>query len=211
MIPPCSDPLIMLQSHRRIVHSDRHVKSWAEDPPSCEAARPACCIACGAASRPAGAPLVVVGHGVRIRTMEGPLEPGAAPRFTELLARRYACRACGAIMVVVPRGVGRGYRYTLAAIAWALSLWSHAGQQAAEVRAQTSTVRQVGAASASRWASLRRWTASARSLFGVSSEDSRTVRQRAARVASFVAAHALVSTGSVPRDAFYGACFCPPH
>ena len=111
--------------------------------------------------------------------------------------------------MVVPRGVGRGYRYSLSAIAWALSLWSHAGQQAAAVRSKTSTARRVGAASASRWASLRRWTACARSLFGITRARDGTVRQRAAVVASFVAAHALVSTGSVPLDAFHGACFCP--
>jgi len=77
------------------------------------------------------------------------------------------------------------------------------------VRAKTSTAQRIGAASASRWASLRRWASCARSLFGITRARDGTVRQRAAAVASFVAAHALVSTGSVPLDAFYGACFCP--
>jgi hypothetical protein len=36
------------------------------------------------------------------------------------------------------------------------------------------------------------------------------MRERAARVASFVAAHAPISTGSVPLDAFHGAAFCRP-
>ena len=43
-----------------------------------------------------------------------------------VLARRYRCTACGAVLVVVPRGVGRSLRYTLEAIAYALSLWGYA-------------------------------------------------------------------------------------
>ena len=151
---------------------------------------------------------MVVGHGLRPRTVEGPPEPGAAPRFTELQSRRYACRACGAILVVVPRAVARGYRYALSAIVWALSLWSHAGQPAAAVRAATSTASVVGPSSASSWASLRRWTASAHKLFGFVRARDGTTRQHAAAVASFVAAHAPQTTGSVPHDAFHGASYC---
>jgi len=151
---------------------------------------------------------VIVGHGLRARTVEGPIAPGDEPSLTGLVARRYRCRACGAVLVVVPRGVGRGYRYSLGAIAWALSLWSHERATASQVRARTSTQKTVGAASATRWASLRRWTRCAQSLFGVSVRGGGTLRERAAAIASFVAAHTPIALGPVPLDAFFGASFC---
>jgi hypothetical protein len=123
--------------------------------------------------------------------------------------RRYRCRACKAILVVVPRGIARSYRYSLGAIAWALALWAYEQLPAAAVRARTSTARYVGAAGAMRWASLRRWTRCASTLFGIS-PSARTLRQCAARVATFVSSRAPVASGAVPRDAFHGAAFCQP-
>lgn len=151
---------------------------------------------------------MIVGHGLRGRTVEGPLGPGEPPTLSEVVARRYLCRACGAILVVVPRGVGRRFRYSLAAIAWALSLWSHERATAAEVRRRTSMAKTVGASSATRWASLRRWTRCAPRLFGVVSRVAETLRERGAVVTSYVAAQAPLSTGRVPLDAFFGASFC---
>jgi hypothetical protein len=112
-------------------------------------------------------------------------------------------------MVVLPRGIARGYRYSLSAIAWALALWACQQLPAAAVRARTSTVRCVGAAGATRWASLRRWTRRAAMLFGIA-PNGRTLRACAARVATFVAARAPITSGVVPSDAFYGAAFCEP-
>lgn len=110
-------------------------------------------------------------------------------------------------MVVLPRGVARGYRYSLSAIAWALALWAYQQLPAAAVRARTSTAKYVGATGATRWTSLHRWTRCAASLFGIAASG-RTMRARAARVAAFVAAHAPITRGSVPTDAFHGAAFC---
>ena len=151
---------------------------------------------------------MIVGHGLRGRTVEGPVAPGEPPGLTEVAARRYLCRACGAVLVVVPSGVGRGYRYSLGAIAWALSLWTYERATAAQVRTRTSTQKTVGASSATRWASLQRWTRSALRLFGVSHSEAGTLRERAAVVAAYVAAQAPIATGRVPLDAFYGASFC---
>lgn len=111
------------RSDTRIIQSAIDVKFWAKTPPSCSAVRPAICPGCGAASREPGRPLAVVGHGLRGREVEGPNEPGEAPSSTPVLARRYRCRPCGAVLVVVPRGVGRALRYTLDAINYALALW----------------------------------------------------------------------------------------
>lgn len=115
------------------------------------------------------------------------------------------------MLVVVPSGIAPGYRYALSAIAWALALWACAQLTAAEVRGRTSTAKVIGTASATRWASLRRWTQCALSLFGVATPDVGTMRERAARIASFVAAHAPNALGPVPLDAFFGAPFCRPH
>lgn len=177
-------------------------------PPSCEAARPSSCPACKAASREPGRALVIVGHGLRERTVEGPVTADAPPALTEVVTRRYRCRACEAVLVVQPAEVGRGYRYTLSAIAWALSLWGYARTTAAQVRARTSAQRTLGACSAGRWASLSRWTRCALALFGIAPGESGTLRERATKVAAFVAAHAPVASGRVPVDAFYGAAFC---
>lgn len=161
-----------------------------------------------AASREPGRALVIVGHGLRERTLEGPVTADAPPALTEVMTRRYRCRACEAVLVVQPPEVARGYRYTLSAIAWALSLWGYARTPAAKVRARTSTQQTLGACSAGRWASLSRWTRCALSLFGIAPGEAGTVRERAANVAAFVAAHAPVCSGRVPQDAFIGASFC---
>lgn len=136
--------------------------------------------------------------------------PGGAPALTELLTRRYVCRACDAVLVVVPRGIARAYRYSLEAIAAALALWAYERATASSVRTATSTAKTIGAASATRWASLPRWTRCALALFGIEPPAAGTVRARAARVAAFVAAHAPLASGSVPLDAFFGAAFCRP-
>lgn len=163
-------------------------------------------MACGAASREAGKALVLVGHGVRQRTVEGPPGPGEAPASVNVAARRYACRACDAILVVVPLGVGRGTRYSLEAIAYALALWGYAGAKAAAARAAVSEARARGFASPEQWSSLRRWAACAVALFGAP-EATGTLRERAARIGAWLASCAPVPTGSVPRDAFFGGRF----
>lgn len=151
-------------------------------------------------------PLVIVGHGLRSRSMEGPDEPGAMPTDIEIATRRYHCLACDAILVVVPRGVGRGTRYTLAAVAYALALWGYARKSAAAARAAASAARARGFASPEQWSSLRRWAACATAIFGAPSASG-TLRERAAKIAAWLASHAPLATGSVPSDAFFGARF----
>ena len=123
------------RSDTRIIQSGIDVKFWAQVPPSCSAVRPASCPGCGAASREPGKSLRVVGHGLRGRDVEGPEEPEAGPASRTVLARRYRCLGCGAVLVVVPRGVARTLRYTLDAIGYALALWGYA-QRTAEQRCQ---------------------------------------------------------------------------
>ena len=151
---------------------------------------------------------MIVGHGLRVRTVEGPGAPGEPPELIEVEARRYLCRACGAVLVVVPSGVSRGYRYSVGAIAWALSLWAYERASEAQARTRTSTAKTVGASSATRWASLQRWTRCALRLFGVAPGEVGTLRERAAKVTAYVAAQAPTSQGPVAVDAFFGASFC---
>jgi hypothetical protein len=162
------------------------------------------------ASREPGRNLALVGHGLRQRALEGPIASDSPPTVVEIHARRYRCRSCDAIVVVVPRGVARSYRYTLGAIALALALWAYERLPAARVRRRSSTAKCVGVASATRWASLHRWTSCAVTLFGTAADLSGTVRERAARVATFVASHVPIATGRVTHDAFHGAGFCTP-
>jgi len=194
------------RSKTRIVHSEIEVKSWTTDRASCGAARPSSCVACGAASRVPGEALVIVGHGLRSRSVEGPSAPGEDPVAIELLARRYACRACDAILVVLPRGVGRGTRYSLSAIAHALALWGYARWSAAKTRVAISAARARGFTSPEQWSSLRRWTACATALFGAPTTTG-SLRERASQIAAWLASHAPLAIGVVPTDAFFGAPF----
>jgi hypothetical protein len=155
-----------------------------------------------------GEALTIVGHGLRARGVEGPIEADEEATHVEVLCRRYACRACGAVLVVVPRGLGRALRYSLSAIAYALALWGYARATAAQARAAASAAKARGFTSPEQWSTLRRWTSRAETIFGAGVPSATgTLRERAARIATWLASHAPLSTGSVPRDAFLGGRF----
>jgi hypothetical protein len=136
--------------------------------PSCAAARPGVCPCCEAAAQPLGGPLVVVGHGVVERLVLGPRVAGGDPLQVVVKLRRYRCRACGAVLVVGPRGLVRGRWYGAGAIGQALALYAR-GATSAVVRARTSPSRVVGSSARERWVTLTRWVEAARrgGLFGV--------------------------------------------
>lgn len=196
------------RSDIRIIQSAIDVKFWAEAPPSCSAVRPASCPGCGAASREPGRALAIVGHGIRSREVEGPVEPGEAPASTTVVARRYRCRACRAVLVVVPLGVGRALRYTLDAIGYALALWGYARATAERTRRAVSTAKARSISAPEKWSSLRRWAAESVRIFGFSvPRSSGMLRERAARLASWLASQAPLPRGAVPEDAFFGGRF----
>ncbi|HEY4180213.1 MAG TPA: DUF6431 domain-containing protein, partial [Kofleriaceae bacterium] len=89
--------------------------------PTVEAARPSACV-CGVPSREPGRGLGLHGHGVRERQLRGPAAAGP-PMTATLVCRRYRCTSCGAVLLVVPRGVAPRKHYGYAAIAMALTLW----------------------------------------------------------------------------------------
>lgn len=149
------------RSPQGIVYSEIPVNSWAKAPPSIEATRPPRCARCGEAARPAGEKLMVVGHGVRLRQLRVAKDEGA--RTLTLHARRFRCRACSAILVVVPRAVSAGRHFERRAIAAALYLFGVAGWAMHAVR-----TRLGGLGAGSRWRTLARWcdAASDGRLFG---------------------------------------------
>ncbi|MCG8422105.1 MAG: hypothetical protein MJE77_29630 [Proteobacteria bacterium] len=110
------------QSETRIVYCAVDIKSWLARTPSVDEVRPARCARCGVAGRPLGSKLGIWGHGLRERQLLGPLEPDGLPQRVDIKVRRYLCRHCKAVMVVVPRGVLPRRYYTGCAIALAMAL-----------------------------------------------------------------------------------------
>src|SRR5262245_55650155 len=110
------------RSGEGIVYSAIDVKKWAEKVPLAAQVRPSCCSRCGAASRPSGAALVLVGHGLRERQARGPAEPQSRPETRVLRVRRYRCRLCGGLTTVLPRGLTARRHYSASAIGLALVL-----------------------------------------------------------------------------------------
>lgn len=157
-----------------------------------------------------GGRLGLHGHGLRERHQWGPTVLGAAAALIAVLSRRYQCQSCGAVIVVVPRGVLRRRLYSASAIALALALWGVTGLAPPEVRRQVSPFAIVGATAAAGWASLRRWSGAVRSrrLFPVvrALPAEASLRQVAARAATTLAAYAPGAGGlPITSAAFLGA------
>jgi hypothetical protein len=126
-----------------------------------------------------------------------------------ILARRYQCQPCGAIVMVVPRGLVRRRLYSASAVALALALYGVARLSPRDVRRRVSPHRVVGATAAAGWASLRRWCRAVRAgeLFVVRALPAgATLREIAARAATTLAAYAPGAGGlSIESAAFIGA------
>ena len=111
------------RSGNGIVYSSIEVNKWAEEVPSAEQARPACCSQCAAASRPPGAALVLVGHGLRDRQVRGPAHAAGEPEIRTIWVRRYQCLRCGGITTVLPRGLCARRHYSASAIGLSVYLF----------------------------------------------------------------------------------------
>jgi len=129
----------------------------------------------------------------------------------EVVCRRYHCLACGAVLLVVPRGILRRRLYSAGAIALALALWGVEKLAPGEVRARVSPWRIVGDAAAAGWASLRRWARAVRAFALFPCVRALPVGERlrrvAARAATTLAAYAPSSAEALPIStrAFLGA------
>lgn len=187
-----------------MVHWSIDVKSWAEQTPDVEMARPAQCPACGAAGCPVGERLGLVGHGLRSRQLRGPLAPDQPPRVHTLRVRRYRCRRCHATATVLPRGAARSRHFSAQTIALACVMYGLSG---ASLRATRARIAPWHSAEPG-WPAMGRWLdAVARgALFARVRPWPRRWPRR--RQAERVAASALAMTaadGSVEVRAFAGA------
>ena len=169
--------------------------------------RPHRCVACGAASRPIGEPLAIIGHGLRARQVRGPARVGAPPKTRTLWVRRYLCLGCAAVLTVVPREVIARKHFAVTAIGLAFAMVGLLGlSQGAAWAAVSGWGVPYGG-----WVTLRRW---ARSV--VSQELLRCVRAAPrewslARVAERVATTLIAQrpagalSGAPLEDVFAGA------
>lgn len=177
------------------------VKQWLVEAPPIEVLRPPRCPCCGAASRPAGASVVLHGHGVRERMMLGPEAPSGEARLQVAFCRRLRCTACRAVVLVVPRPVLTSRRYTANAIALALALWGHFADSAEAVRERVAPGRYFEGG----WRSLHRWirAVAAGALFpgyvgvGVTLAGVR-LREAARRIGSWLAGFAPATPAEGP-------------
>jgi hypothetical protein len=146
------------------------------------------------------------GHGLRDRWVLGPLAAGEQPRERVIPIRRYQCQRCHAVVVVCPREVRRGMRYSTIAIAVALVRWSVQGQAAHQVRAEVSPMTHVGSDGHRDWRSVRRWARSASRLWpATGAVPTGPPRSMAESVVHRLAACAPLMTGVVVTDAVAGA------
>jgi hypothetical protein len=156
------------RSNQRFVASALGIKSWMARMPTCAAARPATCPCCEAAARPVGGRLVIVGHGVVERQVQGPMEAAGTPESLVVQVRRYRCRACRAILEVGPRGLVRGRWYSAGAMAVALAAYAR-GETTCSARRRVSPHTTIGTSASERWVTVVRWVdaTSEGHLFGV--------------------------------------------
>jgi hypothetical protein len=180
------------RSNRTIVRSAIDVKTWLARVPSVDEVRPGQCPRCAAASRPVGRGLQIWGHGLRDRQSRGPLEPLGDPVEVTLRVRRYLCRLCQTVIMVVPLGVIAGRLFAAAAIGLALTLFGVDGLPLSKVRQRVSPWQRVGATACGSWLAVRRWVRAIREgrLFASvrRSPAHLTTRQVAERAAMTLAA-----------------------
>jgi hypothetical protein len=154
---------------------------------------------------------VIHGHGTRGRCVIHPLTADSdSATEVSILLRRYRCTACGAILVVGPCGLLAHRRYSAAAIALALTLWSALAMCARAVRAAFSPVPFASFAHTS-WPGMLRWVDAiiAGCLFvRIHVGPGSPRRERAGRAVSAIRAFAPPTIrGSLRHEVFAGARF----
>ena len=139
------------------VETEHDVKTWMMAGPCVQTARPPRCVICDAPGVDANGKVILHGHGLRERTLLGPLDAGGEPKATRVVMQRYACQRCKAVLTVGPRGLLPWRRYSAMALALALWWWGVYQLTDPVVREQTSPVEDEGLSRPERWTTLRRW------------------------------------------------------
>ena len=177
--------------------------------PSADAARPRTCLKCG---QPAyeGGEVWIHGHGVVQRQQRGPVSPEGVGVKREVACRRYRCKACTAVLTVLPEAALARKHFSGAAMALALALWGLCGWSAAQVRAVVGG-RMPSGGRPRGWRTLTRWARQVADGTLWASLDSRAKgapRQVAAHVAQCLCGWAppWARAAGLPHQAFAGAC-----
>jgi hypothetical protein len=182
------------ETQTHFLEFEADVNTWKLGPPGVQAARPPRCGVCDAPGVDVDGKVVLHGHGLRERTLLGPLDADGEPTVWDLLLRRYACQRCKAVLTVGPRGLLPRRRYCARVIALALWLWAVHQLTDAAVRQRVSPIADEGLSRPERWTTLRRWGRAVREgrLWSSASIDpSWSLRDCASR-----AAHLMWSRGS---------------
>lgn len=174
--------------------------------PAADRVRPACCSKCGAASRPPGAALGLVGHGVRERQVRGPSDAAGEPTIRTLVVRRYRCIRCGGITTVLPRGLCARRHYSASAIGLSLCLFGMLGLSLGETRARVCPWRS--GFETERWTTLPGWLSAieqGRLLPRVRPSPAGASRRRRAERAAATLCGLALRTDGIEAQAFEGA------
>jgi hypothetical protein len=122
--------------------------------------------------------------------------------IVEVEARRYRCRSCEAVVLVVPSGVVARRLFNASAIGMALLLFGIDRMPLPPVRAAVSPWTRVGATAAAGWLAVRRWIRAVRErrLFarvhlGIGRRPARQVAERVACALSALGPTAPTSAG----------------
>lgn len=204
-------PLSKNRSYASVVQSPINIKRWLQRTPTVEEARPPHCPVCRAPSHPVGGAVHLHGHGLRERQVCGPGSPAEPAALVTVVARRYRCVPCGAVLLVVPSEVRGRRTYSASAIGFALALWGLVQAAATHVRRRVCPAKFVGTAAVTGWATLRRWARAIeqRRLFPSVPlpGPGATLREVAASAATALAARADPTTRMLPMEhrAFLGA------
>lgn len=157
-----------------------------------------------------GGKLCLWGHGLRERQLRGPQEATGPPQTVQIKLRRYLCRRCQAVVLVMPQGVVPRRYYAAPALALALALFALLRLPAADVRKRVNPWQVVGATAADGWSTLVRWCKALQKgeLFGLlrpcpSDFTLRQVAERAAATFVSLAPPGMQSLGPEVR-AFLG-------
>lgn len=187
-----------------VVHSSLDVKFWIEDLPGVDEVRPSKCPDCGAASRPVGKAIAVVGHGKRERGVAWLKGPDEEVEWATFFVRRFLCLACKTTITVLPKDLSPRRRYALCIIVVALALWSMDGQSAQAIRKKLLPDQLSFEAG---WPVLRRWARAAE--FSPLAVDDGPPKKRAAWITQRIAGRAPPKKHypSIIDQAFFGAAY----
>ncbi len=182
----------------RVLHLKIPVNFWIERTPDVHAARPTSTPCCGRAAAPPDGPLLLHGHGTRVRVVRGVLAHDGTPAFHEVLFRRYRSTCCGVTCTVAPADVIPYKRFGAVSIALVMAFFGVLGHSLATVRGRINPLPQQGFDDDG-WRAARRWIATVTALFADvrPAPSDWTLRQVAERAAMTLASRLPAVAASI--------------